>query len=644
MTIVMRATAFAFVVLAPLFLALAPARADEDIRRYSVDLAVGRDGMLEVTETITVQAEGYQIRRGIYRDIPLRALDGWGLWTGSGFDLVSVARNGRPEPHRTEWQGRFLRIVIGDPDVFLEFGQHTYTIRYRVSGQVRHFDAYDEIYWNATGNFWAFPIRAAEVTVRLPDGAVAGNVIAYTGAQGAEGRDYRAAGKGTSNVTFELTRPLRPEEGMTVAVGFAKGIVAVQSDGLAATLIENAGIFIVILGFLAVPAWLLYAWNRVGRDPDGPPVIPLFHPPLGLEAAALSYVHFNAFRSHGARDLAFIAALLSLGVKKWVVIEDDDGEVTLTRAPENGDRQELAPGEEALYSRLLGHRDEIAFTKANGQTLLSARSGLQSAISQRYAGKFYKMNLGWFLPAVLIGIACLVGGLVLQQPPDEGLVYMIPVTITALVGSALFIAGRAIFANTGRGIGSRFIGSILGLAGLCVLAVGAAIVLFGDDMAIYRIAAGLVFVGILFTALMAFLIGAPTQEGAHVLNDIEGFKLYLETAETNRLNMRDAPEMTEELFERFLPYAAGLGVEEPWSKAWEAHLARVAPDRRPDVQPRWYRGNTWSPGNIGAATAASVAAVSSAMAASMPQPKSSSGSSGGGFSGGGGGGGGGGGW
>ena len=77
--------------------------------------------------------------------------------------------------------------------------------------------------------------------------------------------------------------------------------------------------------------------------------------------------------------------------------------------------------------------------------------------------------------------------------------------------------------------------------------------------------------------------------------------------------MRDAPEMSEELFERFLPYAAGLGVEKPWSEAWAAQLARIAPERQREYQPQWYHGSSWSPGNIGAAAASSVAAVSAAM-------------------------------
>lgn len=628
-----------------LLVAALPARAEEEIRTFSVDLTVLRDGSIEVAETITVQAEGYRIKRGIYRDIPVREVDRWGLWSDHGFRLLGVTRNGVEEPHHTEWQGRFLRIYAGDADVLLDYGRHTYVIRYTMARQLRHFDTYDELYWNVTGNFWDFPILEADVTVRLPDGAVAEKLAAYTGGFGAAGQDYVATGEGTAAPSFRLTKRLLSRQGLTVAVGFTKGAAAIQTQSLASRLIDNFGLALLMLGFAALPIYYLYAWNRVGRDPEGRPVIPLFHPPLDLEPAALSYVHFNAFRTSGSRDFAFIAALLSLGVKKWVVIEDNDGEVTLTHSPEpKATRERLGPGEEAFFSRLLGNRNMFPFNKANGQSLLAARSALQTAISRDFSGKYYKLNLGWYIPGVLLALAVLIGGLILQQPPDEGLAYVIPAAFTAIVGSGLFIAGRVFYNDPLRGFFRRVFGSLLGLVGLAILAVGAMIVIFGDGLLVYRIAAALVFIGILVTVLMAFLIGAPTQEGADVYNDIEGFKLYLETAETDRLNLRDAPEMTEALFERFLPYAAGLGVEEPWSKAWEAHLARAEPDRERDIQPRWYHGSSWSPGNIGAATAASVAAVSSAMASSMPAPKSSSGSSGGGFSGGGGGGGGGGGW
>ncbi|WP_340160069.1 DUF2207 domain-containing protein [uncultured Hoeflea sp.] len=625
------------------------ASAREEIRNFRADIDVRADASIEVTETITVNAEGRDIRRGIYRDIPLRALDDWGLWSSNGFDLVEVLHNGRPSPYHTEWQGRFFRILIGDADVYIPRGEHTYTIRYVTTRQLRFFEGYDELYWNVTGNFWSFPILAAEATVRLPEGAraIRDQVTAYTGPFGATGGNYTGSIlSGGSEVRFALTRPLGPEEGMTIAVGFTEGVVTPDWGGGFAGFADNIGIFLLILGWLGVPAYFLYAWNKVGRDPPSPPVIPLFHPPENLSPAALSYAHFNGFRSgRKGVDLPFIAALLSLGVKRILRIDEDSrGTVTLQRGEAAGasGSPALPGGENALFTTLLSDRDEIVLDKRNGKTLKSAVTKLRMAISREYEGRYYNANIGWFIPGALLAIATFIIGLILQDPPDDGILYLIPVLMTSLFGGGMWIAGRSLFGEGGTG--NKMTGGILFILGAAIFLVGVLVVLVPSDLPIYRLAGALVIFGCVVMIAMAWLLGAPTEIGAKVLTDIKGFKLYLETAETNRLNMRDAPKMSEELFERFLPYAAGLGVEKPWSEAWAAELARVDPGREKDYRPQWYRGNSWSPGNIGAAAASSVAAVSAAMAASMPQPKSSSGSSGGGSSGGGGGGGGGGGW
>ena len=50
------------------------AQAEEVIRDYHADITVLPDDTLEVTETITVNAEGNDIKRGIFRDFPLDQL------------------------------------------------------------------------------------------------------------------------------------------------------------------------------------------------------------------------------------------------------------------------------------------------------------------------------------------------------------------------------------------------------------------------------------------------------------------------------------------------------------------------------------------------------------------------------------------
>ncbi|WP_425506904.1 DUF2207 family protein [Sphingomonas sediminicola] len=103
-----------------------------------------------------------------------------------------------------------------------------------------------------------------------------------------------------------------------------------------------------------------------------------------------------------------------------------------------------------------------------------------------------------------------------------------------------------------------------------------------------------------------------------------------------------SPADTPELFERYLPYAIALGVENRWAERFAGVLAAAAAQGQQGFV--WYSGtrDPWSdPGRFAESVGSSLAStVSSASTA----PGSSSGSGGGGSSGGGGGGGGGGGW
>ena len=101
---------------------------------------------------------------------------------------------------------------------------------------------------------------------------------------------------------------------------------------------------------------------------------------------------------------------------------------------------------------------------------------------------------------------------------------------------------------------------------------------------------------VMITIIFAILLRAPTVQGRKVMDEIEGFKMYLDTAEKNRLNFVNEPPMTVDRFERILPYAIALGVEKPWSERFEGELARHAdPGRRRAPTTRaGTRGRNWS--------------------------------------------------
>ena len=143
--------------------------------------------------------------------------------------------------------------------------------------------------------------------------------------------------------------------------------------------------------------------------------------------------------------------------------------------------------------------------------------------------------------------------------------------------------------------------------------------------------------------LFAILLKRPTLRGRKLLDEMLGFKEYLEVAEKDELNLRNPPEKTPQLFETYLPYALALGVEQEWSEKFAAALAAIRGPDGGDYQPGWYNGR-WSTSNLGSTARSLSSGLNSSVANSVSPPGSSSGSGGGGSSGGGGGGGGGGGW
>ncbi len=126
------------------------------------------------------------------------------------------------------------------------------------------------------------------------------------------------------------------------------------------------------------------------------------------------------------------------------------------------------------------------------------------------------------------------------------------------------------------------------------------------------------------------------------MDKIEGFRQYLRVAEGEELAIKS--QLTDlELFERYLPFALALDVEQVWSGRFTEALTKIKQDEQA-YRPCWYHGRSWNRTAPGIFATGLGSALSGVIASSSHAPGSSSGSGGGGSSGGGGGGGGGGGW
>ena len=123
-----------------LLVVASPASAAEVIRNFVSDIKVNADGTMLVTENITVQAEGNEIKRGIYRDFPTRYRDRLGNTTVVDFTVVEVARDGEPEGWHTEDLSNGVRVYMGRSSVYLDPGEYTYALTYRTDRQLGFFE------------------------------------------------------------------------------------------------------------------------------------------------------------------------------------------------------------------------------------------------------------------------------------------------------------------------------------------------------------------------------------------------------------------------------------------------------------------------------------------------------------------------
>ncbi|MEH6809012.1 MAG: DUF2207 domain-containing protein [Hyphomonas oceanitis] len=551
------------------------ATAEERINRFDVAINVERDGDIVVSETLDVTAEGYQIQRGIFRLLP-RYYEDEGAKLPFDYKILSVTRDGVREPYETSTDGNAMQLRIGDANTYLENGEHIYEIRYRVKNQVRYFDDMDEFYWNATGNYWDFPIDVADVTITFPEGVQVKEHASYTGAVGAAHSDssYRDEG----NVQrFTTTRPLQPGQGLTVTVGIEKGLIDPPSnaDETRRWWQRNGALAILIASLLGVFWFSWRNFNRVGRDPVKGPVFPHYAPPEDYSPAAVHYIYNRGLSGHKA----LIATLMNLAVKGHLIIDAGKDKVTtLTRTETRQKSATLAAEDLNLEAGLFGAQATRMLGKVTDPAFLKTYTKFTSTLERKYGDTYFRWNIGYTIIAILLS------------------------------GGAITLA-----------------------------------VLQATQWSWWHM--GLVIGIIALNGWFMYLMPAPTKLGQNVRTEIEGFKLYMETAEKLQLNAVEVgseapPPMTAERYETFLPYAIALDVEKPWTK----HFEKLMPEAAKAYNPVWTNMAANGFSDVGHMTSGMVSSISSGVTSSMPQSSSSSGSGGGGFSGGGGGGGGGGGW
>ncbi len=547
--------------------------AEEKVTNFDVFMKLNKDGSALITEKISVNVEGREIRRGIIRDLP-KTFDG-GRINYSNFSLM---RNGRTEAFFNENNGSLLSVNFGNND-FLAHQEHDYILTYTADNVAGYFKDYDEVYWNVTGNDWIFKIDHASFYLALPHGAqvIEKDISAYTGRKGAKGKNFV---KSPGELYFETTRPLMPGEGFSVAVPFAKGLM---SEGAAAHTRSLAIFPPIILAALFI--FYILLWRKFGKDNISPVVIAEYEPPKDITAPEAAYI----WKMGMPADSDILALLLiSLAVKGAAVIEDQSINTTnsfldkaletvsakgFTVTPELSGVEKLSEKEKNIFS--LTFPDQYPLSIGAYNKKIEAVANALSSMLKTICDKYISFNSPLSLMSVLILIAAMAAPLVLFWKDFDGDTepLLILGAVYGMLNLTLCGVSNMAVAKWTRKHKGAIGGVIFLLLIVLVLAFFYVGMLVGSGMeySFARSSTACAVLLSLITGWFTFSIKKYTDEGTFAYNALQNFRLYLETGEGGRIAASSAQEGAD-LFCNYLPYAVAMGVENKWSEHFASKI------------------------------------------------------------------------
>ncbi len=563
---------------AALLVAASPLAAQRtlEIDRFDSKMIVLADGRLDVTETITATFHGSW--NGIYRTLPLEYRNGQGFnWSIKVDFLGATDDQGRPLRTELQYPGTSLKFkmwVPGATDV-----TRTILLHYVASNALRFFDDHDELYWNATGDQWDVALGMVTATVILPEGATGIRTAAFNGVYGATQKEAQieTAGRVTS---FTMPRKLAFREGLTVVIGWDKGLIAppTLASKILAFFQDNWPLTVPIPVF----ALMFFLWYTRGRDPRLRPVMAQYEPPAGMtpsEAGTLTD------ESVDMRDIT--ACLVDLAVRGFIKIEEHQGQRFLGLFGGGTDYSFVRVKPSSAWSALALHERRVLEGMFEG-------AGDRVALSE-LTNRFYEDIPG-------------IRNAVMDRLVTKGYYRARPDTVRnawrgagVILGFLMAIGGSALGVKFGLTPVPFVIGGIL--SGVIILAFGQ-------------------------------LMPARTDAGTRALEQVLGYEEFLGRVDSDRFAR---VVKTPEMFEQGLSYAMALGVEQQWSRAF-ADIYRNPPNWYAGSSMSGFNALMFT-NNLSAMTHQASSTMSS-----QPRSSSGSGFGGGGSSGGGGGGGGGGGF
>ncbi len=328
---------------------------------------------------------------------------------------------------------------------------------------------------------------------------------------------------------------------------------------------------------LAAPALLfifyLIAWLRIGPEPKPGTVVTRYEPPDGLSAAAVRYVVTT-----GSDGRSFAAVIAALATRGCLRAEPTERKYKLSRLmSDRAMEAKLPPEEKRILTMLFEDGPEVVLTPSLDERNSAQNTryvfGIQQELRKRLDGLYFTKHAGVIALGVLATVlAALWLAATARGRDTSGTTFL---TMWVLfVGLIIGLLFEVAFLPVCKTALRSSVGWFKLLPGAAALSVFVAVIVY----MLRELAEGVspAFAITIAALLLVNLAWGPqlkrrTLQGRQILDQIAGFRLFLEKVEQDRLDKLNSAGEPPQMLDEQLPYAIALEVQE----AWGDHLAQT---------------------------------------------------------------------
>ena len=230
----------------------------------------------------------------------------------------------------------------------------------------------------------------------------------YSGPIGAKGRDFKVDRAGEI-IKLTTTRVYQPNEGLTFSITLPKGVIDAPSFADESWLwwARNGALSALLVSLFGLFAFLYRSFDRVGRDPQKPPIFARYAPPESYSPAAVNHIYHRYLSGHDA----LIASLMQLAVTKHLKIDvSNEGKSTQTTRFEMlkmPDESSQLPKDTILCARMLfsGAGDSVTLDGTENPGFVAQYTTFLKSIKSQYGAPYFKWNRTYSFIGIAISVA-----------------------------------------------------------------------------------------------------------------------------------------------------------------------------------------------------------------------------------------------